>query len=107
PLTNSQLLKQWEFVTRLAQVQTPSGMSEYEKNSLDYNMWMAQVKSILENSEIMSISNLPDMPWRQWYNDGLSPEDAVAQAGQQMGVANLNDDPGGFVGDDLGTPVMP
>lgn len=51
-----------------------------------FDDWMWDVNSALEAAVGLSASDLPDCCYRDWYDDGVAPQDAARRA-----VRNAND----------------
>jgi hypothetical protein len=46
---------------------------------MTFQHWMQDVDGICLNTYLMSIYDLPDMPFHDAYDDGLSPEEFMAE----------------------------
>ncbi|MCI0579950.1 MAG: hypothetical protein L0332_24075 [Chloroflexi bacterium] len=47
--------------------------------------WMRQVNAAVFARAFVSADDLPDQPYRDWYDDGLSPEEAAGAALEDAG----------------------
>jgi hypothetical protein len=47
---------------------------------MNFETWMKEVDELCRSEFIMSIYDLPDMPFRDAYDDGLSPGEFMAYA---------------------------
>jgi len=47
---------------------------------MDYKNWMRCVDALCRTKIGLSIHDLPDMPFRDWFDDGYTPKDAVREA---------------------------
>ena len=52
-----------------------------------FDAWMAEVDAALLalTGEITSHLDIADQPWRDWFNDELSPEEAAEEALEEEG----------------------
>lgn len=46
----------------------------------EYQKWEMDVSSAMYKRYGLGINDIPDMPWREWYNDEFDPEDAADMA---------------------------
>lgn len=44
-----------------------------------YEAWRRQVDHILLTKWDVSSQDLPDQPWRDWYDDGLTPDEVPGE----------------------------
>lgn len=54
-------------------------MSE-TKETLSFDQWMQVVNRLVEAGIGLSTDDLPDMPYRDWYDDGMKTARAAARA---------------------------
>ena len=47
--------------------------------------WMDKVDTILETKHYLASLDLPDQPYRDWYDDGISPSRAARMAYAESG----------------------
>lgn len=46
----------------------------------DFPLWMVQVDELIARAFLgMDSNDLPDQPYRDWYEDGLSPREALTE----------------------------
>jgi hypothetical protein len=50
------------------------------KQKQTFEEWMAKVNSAVEHDSSMSASDLPDVPYREWYDDDMTPRAAARKA---------------------------
>lgn len=50
------------------------------KTKKTFEQWMKEVDSRLVNSIGLTSLDLPDCPYRDWYEDGVTPRSAAARA---------------------------
>jgi len=49
-------------------------------NKLTFEDWMKKVDKIIESRVGLSSDDLPDVCYRDWYDDGISPDRAANRA---------------------------
>jgi hypothetical protein len=59
----------------------------------DFAVWMEAVDREIENRCFLSADDLPDQPYRDWFDCGLSPKEAAVRA-----IRNASDD---YTDDDI------
>jgi hypothetical protein len=47
---------------------------------MPFDQWLAEVNQIIEDEYGLSLADLPDCSYRDWFDDDLSPEEAAAEA---------------------------
>ena len=47
---------------------------------LDFEMWLTEVDQVVEDRVGMSVHDLPDCPFRDWYDDGMKAATAAGKA---------------------------
>jgi hypothetical protein len=47
---------------------------------LDFETWMERVDEVVNRIAGCSYQDLPDCPYRDWYDDGMKPEVAARRA---------------------------
>lgn len=52
-----------------------------------FNEWMAAVDDVVEGLIGLTASDLPDCLWRDWFEGGMSAQDAAAQALEEAGFS--------------------
>lgn len=50
-----------------------------------FDDWMAQVDKVIEAVYGLSVNDLPDCPFADWYEDGITP---VSAAGRAIAMAD-------------------
>ena len=50
------------------------------KQKQSFEEWKRQVDNILSDRTGMSSDDLPDSPYRDWYDDGVKPSGAASRA---------------------------
>lgn len=63
----------------------------------EFKDWLMRVDLHAERALGLSIMDLPDALWRDWYDDGLSPRDALVAFGEEQdGLVQLALQEGGL-----------
>lgn len=44
---------------------------------MKYKQWMVEVDQLLSETHGLSHRDLPDQPWRAWFDDEVTPEEAA------------------------------
>jgi hypothetical protein len=61
-----------------------------------FKKWMAEVDVAVATRAFVSAYDLPDQPYRDWFEEGLSPDEAAAlaleEAGYEDGDGVMSDD---------------
>jgi len=55
---------------------------------MEYADWMAEIDRLMVAEAGVTHNDLPDQPWRDWYDEGLEPEEAVENALDDAGFCN-------------------
>jgi hypothetical protein len=50
------------------------------KTKQTFEQWMAKVNRAVEHLSSMSTDDMADCPYRDWYDDGMTPETAARKA---------------------------
>lgn len=50
------------------------------KSGDDFTRWMAEVDRVVEKKIEFSVFDLADQPFRDWFDEGINPEEAAAVA---------------------------
>lgn len=50
-----------------------------------FEEWMAVIDGLLSKKLGVESSDLPDLPYRDWHDDGLSPSRAASRAARSAG----------------------
>lgn len=45
-----------------------------------FEQWMQRVDAVVQKRTGLSVHDLPDCPFRDWYDNGLTPREASVQA---------------------------
>lgn len=53
--------------------------------------WMQQVNAAVLAQAFVSADDLPDQPYREWYEDDLSPEEAATTALEDAGFCEAQE----------------
>jgi hypothetical protein len=61
-----------------------------------FKKWMTEVDIAVAGRAFVSAHDLPDQPYRDWFEEGLSPDEAAALALEDAGY----EDPDGAMSDD-------
>lgn len=56
----------------------------------DFNQWMRRVNSIVENAIGLGVMDLPDAPYRDYFDSEMTPAEAVEDAAELWW--DMNDD---------------
>jgi len=51
-----------------------------DSDTIGFDMWKRRVDSAVERAASLSADDLPDCPYRDWYDDGISPAVAARRA---------------------------
>lgn len=67
-------------------------INERMKNRL-FKEWMIKVEAEMDRIIGFSVNDLPDQPWRRWFNEGLEPSEAAHRAisitSEEMGFGDI------------------
>ena len=48
--------------------------------TMDFKQWKREVNKVVVNRIGMGCNDMPDVSYRDWYDDGMSPEEAADEA---------------------------
>lgn len=51
-----------------------------------FNLWMQQIDRILESKTGFGSDDLADQPYRDWFDSGLTPKQAVEEILEREGI---------------------
>ncbi|MCP4424433.1 MAG: hypothetical protein GY803_08085 [Chloroflexi bacterium] len=55
------------------------------QQQVSFETWMSQVDAAVSGMAFISVYDLADQPFRDWYNDGYSPREAAEEALESEG----------------------
>lgn len=58
---------------------------------MSFEAWLVEVDRVLERIVLLSHRDLADQPYRDWYDDEVSPEEAVEMIAESEGFMELLD----------------
>jgi hypothetical protein len=68
-----------------------------DQSEAAFKKWMSEVDIAVAGRAFVSAYDLPDQPYRDWFEEGLSPDEAAAQALEEAGY----EDGDGVMSDDF------
>lgn len=58
-----------------------------DEKDMAFTEWMAEVDDVVVGLIGLMASDLPDCLWRDWFDSGMSPQDAAAEALEEAGFS--------------------
>ena len=56
---------------------------------MEFNIWLVDVSDCVEEQSGLDIRDLPDCLYRDWFDEGMKPEDAARKALEESGLMNF------------------
>lgn len=78
----------WEFLNQRGKLNVRYGRGKVilniQEEAMSFKLWMKKVDVFVEMLAGCSVYDLPDCLFRDWYEDGVTPEEAAARAVEEV-----------------------